>query len=396
MLAAPLAASDGDAEPKLKIHGYLTQAYAWSDLGDDPELRAWLEGGILGIEEGGTTDYRTLALQIRYDFDAQSSVVFQFDHERLGASPDIEGRDEIEVDWAFFNHRFKQGTSVRVGRLPLPWGIYNEIRDVGTLLPFFRPVDDIYAESESFDESFDGVQLTHTFFATTAWPLEVALFGGQSNQDAVSVDSMGVRTRAPGTSDRFGTRLWLETPVPGLTFGFGVVEETQKGGLLADGEREPNDRWIVSVEGDFDRLLVRGEYFEQRAVFQNQSFGRSDFDKRTFYLETVLRLRPDVELLAAYVDTDDAAFIIDDPVVNPVVVSASEVDVSSGTDLTLGLRYLPRPNVAVRAEYHLREEAFPRFSELELTPRPDGRLSLYVPSGKGDANFGIVSLSVSF
>jgi hypothetical protein len=189
ILAIPVAAAATEDEFKLKIHGYLTQAYAWADLDDDPDMLSWLEGQILGIEEEGTTDYRTLALQIRYDFDDRSSVVIQFDHERQGINRLVEGRDEVEVDWAFYNHRFEGGTSIRVGRMPLPWGLYNEIRDVGTLLPFFRPVEEIYAESDTFNESVDGIQVTRTFFSRSSWPLKIDAFGGQSRQETTSTDS---------------------------------------------------------------------------------------------------------------------------------------------------------------------------------------------------------------
>ena len=396
LLASPSLATDVQGETKLRIHGYLSQAYGWADIDQDPELLSWLEGGILGLDEDGTTDYRTLALQIRYEIHDRSAVVFQFDHERLGAMPQSEVRDDVEVDWAFFTHLFKQGTSIRVGRLPLPWGIYNEIRDVGTLLPFFRPVDDIYLESESFDESFNGLQISHGFFPATPWALDVDVFGGQSNQESTSVDSQGNRVRAVGSSDRFGFRLWLETPVTGLTFGFGLLEEMQKGGLLAKGEELPSDRWMLSLRGDFERFVVRSEYMEQDSVFESQDLGRTAFEKQTFYVETAVKLYNNLELLAQYVKTEDFAEIIDDPIANPLFVSEESVDVSSGTEYALGLRYGLRLNVVVRAEYHWREEAFLRFSQLQLTPRPDGRLTLFVPSGTGDMNFGIISMSVSF
>lgn len=396
ILALPVASAATEDESKLKVHGYLTQAYAWADLGDDPDMLSWLEGSILGIEEEGTTDYRTLALQIRYDFDTKSSLVVQFDHERQGVSRLVEGRDDVELDWAFYSHRFKGGTSIRVGRMPLPWGIYNEIRDVGTLLPFFRPVEEVYAESDTFNESLDGVQLSRTFFNQGSWPLRIDVFGGQSSQETASTDSQGNRVRVEGISDRFGLRLRLATPVDGLAFGFGLIDETLSGGLLREGEETPNDRWIVSLEGDFERFTVRSEYMEQSAVFQQEMFGRTAFDNASFYVETTLKLKSDLELMAQFSDSDDSASILDDPAVNPQFVSEHPVQVSSGTDFAFGLRYLLRWNVIVRAEYHWREEAFPRFSQIRVTPRPDGRLSVSIPNGTGDANYGIVSLSVSF
>ena len=162
------------------------------------------------------------------------------------------------------------------------------------------------------------------------------------------------------------------------------------------GEEVPNDRWIVSLEGDFDRFTVRGEYMEQSAIIQQEMFGRTEFDNSAFYLETAFELGGRLELLAQYSQSNNIASIIDDPVLNPQFVSEPIVDVSSGTDLGFGIRYSLRLNVVARAEYHWREEGFPRFSQISVTPRPDGRLLVSIPSDMGDANYGIVSLSVSF
>jgi len=41
----------------------------------------------LGIPEGGTADYRTAALQLRYVMTPHDQFVWQFSHRRLGTSP---------------------------------------------------------------------------------------------------------------------------------------------------------------------------------------------------------------------------------------------------------------------------------------------------------------------
>jgi hypothetical protein len=59
----PAQAADASSVAKLTVHGYLTQAYAVTDYSEGgpavPEVN-------LGIPEGGTTNYRQLALQFRY------------------------------------------------------------------------------------------------------------------------------------------------------------------------------------------------------------------------------------------------------------------------------------------------------------------------------------------
>ena len=114
---------DSEASP-LTIHAFLTQGFGKSD-----------GFTIFGIPEEGTTDLRTLALQFRYDLSPQDVFVLQLNHERTGLDPVSEKRPDVALDWAFYERRLGSGRSIKVGRIPVPFGVYNEIRDVGTVLP---------------------------------------------------------------------------------------------------------------------------------------------------------------------------------------------------------------------------------------------------------------------
>src|SRR5215212_11865345 len=107
---------------KVSIHGYASQAYAVSE--DHP---------IFGIPTGGTTNYRDLALQFRYDPDRRNAVVVQFRHERLGAQRTDDG---VELAWAFYQRNFSDRLSLKAGRIPLPLGIFNEASGAATTSPF--------------------------------------------------------------------------------------------------------------------------------------------------------------------------------------------------------------------------------------------------------------------
>lgn len=104
---------------KITIHGYLSQAYAISD-----------GNHVVGIPEKGTTDYRTAALQMRVQISPKDIFAVQISHERIGKSRVQTVHDDLELDWMFYEHRFGN-SAVKVGRLPIPFGIYNELRDVG-------------------------------------------------------------------------------------------------------------------------------------------------------------------------------------------------------------------------------------------------------------------------
>lgn len=53
---------------------------------------------------------------------------------------------DVKLDWAFYERKLGQDTSIRVGRIPQPMGLLNETRYVGTLLPFYRAPYNFYQE----------------------------------------------------------------------------------------------------------------------------------------------------------------------------------------------------------------------------------------------------------
>ena len=140
---------------KLSIHGYLTQGYAVSD-----------SAHVEGIPKEGTTDYRRAALLMRYATTSSDNFVIQLAHRRLGNSPSMQFEPDVKVDWAYYEHTFSgPSTRLRVGKSPIPFGIYNEVRYVGTQLPFYRAPYAMYHEGIYTAETVDGVSVLQPRFS---------------------------------------------------------------------------------------------------------------------------------------------------------------------------------------------------------------------------------------
>lgn len=135
----------------LSIHGHLSQAFAISD-----------KYQIFGIPKDGTADYRSLALQFRYDINEYNTSIIQLSHRRIGLSPLKELEKDVVLDWAFFEHKFTQNIGFKVGKILIPFGLYNEIRDVGILLPFYRPPYTPYTMGSYLSETVNGVSVFYT------------------------------------------------------------------------------------------------------------------------------------------------------------------------------------------------------------------------------------------
>ncbi|MEM9556908.1 MAG: hypothetical protein AAGC60_21795 [Acidobacteriota bacterium] len=342
---------------KLTVHGYLSQAYADSS-----------DGQVLGVPTDGTTDYRTMALQFRYAVTDKDSVVVQLSHETQGESPFDDLRDEIELDWAFYEHAFDAGTTLRVGRIPIAFGIYNELRDVGTLLEFYRPPTSIYFEGAFSNEAVDGLSLSHRF--DWSWPLTVDVYygGWQRYDSSAPITDVGVGE----VDDAIGGQLWLETPVDGLRFGLAAQTWDLSGGLtrLRSGEEDPADVILASFELSRERWYIRGEWQE----IATSILVAPNLDYTAWYAQAGVRFGSwGVNLLFENSDIEGTGGFA------PVGIDPFY------EDTVLGVTYSFSPSVVAKAEYHDIETGL--FELDALAPE--------LPEDRATELF-IASLSVSF
>ena len=336
---AAVAAEELTTGPKITIHGYLTQAYARSDGSE-----------ILGIPEEGTADYRTAALQIRADVTERDTFAIQLSHERFGDSDIQAFQDDLALDWIFFEHQLGE-SSVRVGRVPIPFGIYNEVRDVGTLLPFYRPSTNFYGEGAYTSETVDGIVLSHGFDLSGGWRLEGDLHFG--NWEFIN-RSGGFEERK--VRDSLGVELWLETPLPGLRIGTGGMRYHVE-------EPDGNDweTWHVSLEGEFGRVAAHAEY-------KSIDFGEGTFEGG--YAHLGLQATDEISVHAQYETSD----------LNVDFFREGDFD----DDLALGVNCAFRPDQVLKLEHHWNEGYTPE----------DPPQNFFAP--KVETRYWIVSFSASF
>jgi hypothetical protein len=173
---------------------------------------------------------------------------------------------DVKVDWAFYERRFGDQTSLRVGKAPIPMGIFNETRYTGTLLPFYRAPYAMYFEGAYTSETIDGLVLTHTLMPDKPIHLEASVYGGnydllEFSQAPTPSGSFAYVVGRSRAENSLGTQLWLYTPIDGLRLGGGASRATMDGGLLRNpGEKETMRSWHGGVDGNFDRFSLRSEF----------------------------------------------------------------------------------------------------------------------------------------
>ncbi len=280
VLVLPAAAEDQDSDrSKLHFHGYLSVAFG---ISDGHQYR--------GVPDDGTMELRNAAVQMRYTLTKKDKFLFQISNESVGESPTNELRDPVELDWVFYHRQLADDTTLRIGRVPLPIGIYNEIKDVGTLLPFYRPAGNFYGEGTWTSDTVDGLVVSHTLAPDAGWNLHLDAYYG--SWDRIEQDGNTLAVGVADIDDAVGFYVWLQTPHPGVRFGVGANRFDASGGVyLPPGVEDEEETRYVSIEAAFDRATFRSEH-------SKRTFTGGDW--QAFYVELTVRLTEKLRLMGIY------------------------------------------------------------------------------------------------
>jgi hypothetical protein len=363
LAAIPVTGRAQTLSDNLAIHGYLTQGYAIADSHQ-----------VVGIPKKGTFDYRRAAILIRFKGSPSDAFVVQLANRALGESPINDFTPDVQLDWAFYEHRFGSNTTLRVGKVPIPMGIFNETRYVGTLLPFYRAPLGFYQEGSFTSETLNGIVLSRQLTPASSWKLTGSVFGGgfnylQSGTVFAPGDTAPTYSVTRATAKNLlGTQFWLQTPITGLRAGLGAERRDDYG--VFDGATSTthgtND-WWASIDGSFDRLTTRAEY-------RNFSFNSGDIHVRTYYGQLGYRVT-DAVTINVQRDAMDLRF----------AAPPNVLRIPYNRDYALGVNYTFAPNIVAKFELH-DSDGFTAEEPLNVLGGGNGVQNDYL----------IASLSVSF
>ncbi len=347
LLATSAVWADDLAGPRYHIQGFAAQGLIGSTnnrfFGDsrDAVSTEFTEAGLHGSWQ--PLDPLRLSGQVLY--------------RRAGES-DRDGLrlDYAQADWQFYQTDVTQ-FGLKLGKVKLPYGLYNETRDV----PFTRP-GILLPQSVYVDNSRDLLLAAPGFFLHGA---SVRKYGAtdfqlgwiRPNFDSESVEYVFLGNTRPGGlkgKGALGARLRWDTPTDTtlmLTYA-DAKGDYLPGSLdpLAAGEVRFRN-WLASVQQRLDTLTLTAEYAEPRLDLRG--FGALPDTHRVVqavYLQGEWRFRPAWELMLRhdifYRDKNDK--------------NGRQFQAATGLpahtmfarDWTLGLRWDATPSLMLRAEYH--------------------------------------------
>ncbi len=331
-IPAPLLAQDG-----FSVHGYLSQAFSKS-----------YKHQIFGIPQEGTSDYRNLAIQFRYDTKTKNSFVVQFSHRRQGYSPAMSTEQDVLLDWAFVEHRFNNIISAKFGKIQLPFGIYNEIRDVGTLLPFYHLPYAPYGEGTYTSETVSGLTMSANIFTPGDWEIRADIYGGEWDWKGYVILKNPINgaeitiTDTPTIKQAIGGRLMLSPPFAELTVGVSGYTAIGEGGYSFSPEFGLGRERLSVVNFTVDAAVSSASL---KSELTRYYFKENNFSATGFYVQTGWQIHPLVQLHGQY-----TTYYIYDLPVSPFSLEPLDAHYYHDTGLSITLH--PTTQIVLRGEFH--------------------------------------------
>lgn len=193
-------------------------------------------------------------------------MVTQLLHRNFGESATKSLTPAIDPVWAFYEHKFDNGYTLKAGRNPLPRGLINEIRLIGTLLPFYRVGNSVYGETLEY---IDGVVVNKKFDLEGDWSLESNVFADGYDLKYQIPLASGTVVGKIRNENSIGTQLWLRTPLRGVKFGSFVQSYQQTPASTLPKAQRPARTLttLQSVDATFTKAFARAEFstFDSKA-----------------------------------------------------------------------------------------------------------------------------------
>jgi hypothetical protein len=274
--ASPLLAQDSG----LQIHGFGGWSYGKTDHGNL----------YLGGLPEGNYDRAELSLNLEDQLSDRLRVAVQTDFDQT------EMGHDTGIDYAFVEWRFSDKLRIRAGQVKLPFGIYAEITDVGTLRPFLRLPQGVYGPVGFAGENYKGIGITGTLNGASKWSYAYDLYAGGTQLEEFLPPEAFLRGQPVSTSTEvesestrnvLGGRFTVRTPIDGLELGVSAYSGT----LIAAGSPQ---RSVAATHASFvnDRWSIRSEF-----AYEHSSH---DLTARGFYLEPAYHITQHWQVAAQY------------------------------------------------------------------------------------------------
>ena len=202
---------------EIDIHGFISQGYMKSD-----------ENNYLTKSKKGSFDFSETAINFATDIDDNIRFGLQFFARDLGD----QGNNIFKLDWGFADYSVNDNYGYRLGKIKMPSGLYNTVRDIDLLRTEILLPQGVYDEGmRDFINSMSGFSYYRNLYTEKSGNFEFEFLTGTFNVESDSAYMKNVAGSLSNTglvlSDfnftlyrQTGASLKYEAPVEGLTLGY--------------------------------------------------------------------------------------------------------------------------------------------------------------------------------
>ena len=121
----------GSLNEMIQIHGFASQGYLTSD-----------QNNYYARTDEGSFEFNEFGVNVGVDMTERLRVAHQLLSRDLGEF----GNNAVELDWAYGQYRWRDWFVLHAGMLQIPWGLYNDTRDIDFLRPWIFLPPGLYDE----------------------------------------------------------------------------------------------------------------------------------------------------------------------------------------------------------------------------------------------------------
>lgn len=222
---------------------------------------------------------------------------------------DDQRGERTRLDYVFAQWAQNRALKVRVGKSPVPFGIYTEVYDVGTVRPFYLLPQFYEGPLGLIPKAYLGAGINGETALGDTWELQYDAFGGEIRFEPFATDfvsgvdpTTGLPTMNTMQSqivgrEMVGGRLLLQAPAKGLDVGGTVFHLGDVKQRIEGGDLQP---YSVTDDGTF--INVRAQYQHRAFAARAEWFGvlARDADVKSYYVEASYKITPHWQVAGQY------------------------------------------------------------------------------------------------
>lgn len=237
----------------LSLHGFISQgAFVTSH-----------SNYLADKSQEGSYDFTETGISLIKMVDARTDLGFQLFSRKIGDTGDFD----IKFDWFFLDYRWSNLLGIKIGRVKIPFGLYNDSSDIDSArVPVLLPQSIYSIQSRDYLLASTGAQVYgHISLDDQSGSLEYTVYGGTIHLDIPESSTSGVTINSITVPYLIGTRVLWESPNRAIRTGVSVQQLRIESDLTLGSSTAltlslPATLYVGSLEYSKEKWQISAEY----------------------------------------------------------------------------------------------------------------------------------------